>query len=417
MYLKNGNVIVSTDINELPLSEIQKGQHLVLLEKEEIGFLNEVTVDKSISMVCSHIQNDVLYVMECNSTHIVDSEDFKDDDEENEINEYEIDEDSPRLEHRHFHRTYLKLNEKLCNIGDRKGWEYGYRIEQLEGYNKQIYDRIFSAKFLWFSELKDEKSCIKVLPIALDDDTYLVFKVRSSFFNHFTKWETACSAFILQKDLNIEIDLQVDFLNFYKEVKEMKKDYFNKSDFEKFDEILKLINHDIHKHVKLSELEQDTMLDKLIDIASYTVSKQQLKELFSFFYYNDDLNIKICVESVKKYHPKYIAYKDGEQLSSYKMDEKTKIEILKADAIYMWDNGSKTGIDPRSGKYHEKGVQVAQPLGLYEDAGGIMYPISSYETRYYINYNDIFVTVDKHHPEVKELLERKRIVEKLTEGA
>lgn len=421
MYLKSGSIIVTNDISELPLTEIKQGQHLVLLEEKNVGYLSDKTVDSSTSMLCSEIHNGILYVMECNSTHVVNNyENHMDDEDEDEDEKDgidEIDEDPPTLEVKHFQRTYLNVDGSLYNLGDRDRWEYGYSIEELGHDNNMIHNQLFSTNYKWFRQFSNSDSFIAVMPIDLGNDTCLVFKVKSSFFNSYLKWDVSCSAFIIKKDSSKEINLSANFLNLYSSVKEMKKDFLNKEDFEKFDNILNLINYNIGKHVNSSKLEQDAMINKLLGLAQHGVSKQDLEKLFSFFYRNEDLNIEICIDSVKKYNPGYIIYKEGALISNYRLDEETKIEVAKADALYRWDNMTiKNGVDPRSGELYMNNNKIQYPLGTYSDVGGIIHKGNSYNPNYYISYDGIFIRKEERDQEVKDLLERKRVVETLTSG-
>lgn len=419
MFIKKGNRYIVDNMKDLPVKDLQIGDHVISFKDDDTGHygydlgLHESTY----TMVFESKFNNELFTFDGHKM-IADIQTEYDENYQDENGDYVILETYAAAKEKHIQEHYLKLNnDELFSL---TGFSERRHDNSLIGQTFSIiYDTIFNEK-LWLSlKIGDNKFAMQdvvfeFMPFRLTDDVYIVFTSGNNINAEKRIWAKELKVYLMYRKRQI-FELNVPFRTLFSKMKKISEIICPDS-LEKFEQTLVMMNKDILKEVKK---QSEHILQKELD--HYFYNYYSVKNITSPFYENKEINLKAYPnEYVSRIFRKIEIFVNNSKVS-FHTKHNLDNEFRKANAIFKfeYDSRDKEGISPYDGKYYLKNEVVENKHIFVDYEGIIQYGNNRHhnkiEENRYVRIDDLYVEAISPNDDdtINRVRERRIMVEQM----
>lgn len=424
MYLKQGSIYTTNNLDYLPLNELQVGDQIILLGDKE---LNRSRRDDKVN------GTNILVVSQKIEKHIIDFDaislevdykgDWEYDDDDNEV----IIEEEAYLEDRRFNHTYFKLKDELYLLSVEKSRSTYARLNYLEDALDEcheIYECLFNKPLEQIMLVDDNVitnqvtgRMIKFYPFKLDDQSYLTFITTNNFNHYHESWIKKKEVIIFQKDKKM-ITLNTNFDNLFEKIESLESERYTSSILnyrERFKKHLNIMKYNLRTYAISKSYERYDMISKIYSEFSRIMQRNTIEKFFSPVYVNKDLEFEVFFDKENNYNHNtiYIYKGNNEWTSNLKKIEGMELELRKATAVVEFSINNKYGVSPFDGKFYKHGTEqeLYNLYDYYHDDEGTINKID-----FYLKIDGFYLKVtdeEKKSQRMKEVIERRDLAVKL----
>ncbi|AEO93645.1 gp386 [Bacillus phage G] len=370
MYIKQGNIKISDNLNKIPIEDLKVGDQVLILKKEkrkiDYGEREKDIVENKVLLK----NEDHLYYFETVDTY-VDGDSGVESDVELQIDRISQD-------------VYLELNNCLNYLGEIQRYS-NITKEIIENeFEKEIFRLIFREKSHTSPIVLDNKKLEQChfLPFKISNNSYLIFTFTHMIDIESKEWKVYERVSIFNSDMT-----RYSLSNFKEgNIMTMLKEsgLFSISSFEKLKKMKSVARYDIIiylDNIRSGNLKNIESI--LSEIQGY--SNSRLEKLFDPIFIDEEKNLYFYPASLKDrriFDLKVVA-KKGEGENSklliercYREDSTFKIKNRIAESILAFGFGKKrNGINPHNGYHYREGeiIENSDMVKLYEDQDGVIY--------------------------------------------
>lgn len=438
MYTKFGNVFVCSNVNDLPVSQLDVGDHIVLLERvEEKRYFASEQVR---NMVLHGKFHDRLLAFECVIQRASFNEDdiYSSDDEDAEYlgtkksegsiessgssNLYYVLFDTPYGERKAFllPNGYVNGSEIRLNVYERTFEEfrnrpterYGTLLEKI----KDTHMNDIHAHGQYVHPWNDKTSGFVYLALPIAKDFMALFIMRLGEHKNTLQASKSLelmfitpNSVIFVNDLEVNLDFINRFTLAYLEHEGSK--YFKKESqqaIDKFADIVKVLNTKVQTLMKEDRIH--SMQRYLKEILPHSEVKHALERPF---YHNEQTNVKaysdifyhgfVLIKDEKVYTDSSVQYE-----REWNNDDILRQEYRKVSALFNFLHDCKNGINPKDGRLYKDGEIVdAEDDIHYRNSYGVRFCERGYgySITYYVLCDGYYVRANDSDGELTKRIE------------